>query len=274
MKEKFVLQGLIVVSLAVFFSLLFWPGKIKQEFFLDSVSQDNSRDLSGVGAPQEVPILMYHYVRDPDILPIEDSVGRSLSISSARLISNLNTIQAKGLKTATLRELAEGKINHPSVILTFDDGYEDFYRSGWPILKKYQAKATIFIISSKVGRPGYLSAGQIQELRHGGIEIGSHTVSHPNLTNTSAGNLEIQLNRSKTDLESIIGGKVVSFAYPSGQFNEKVIDQLKESGYISAVTTIEDVAQTENSNQSIYTLPRIRIKEKTDLRQILTDLGF
>ena len=138
-----------------------------------------------------------------------------------------------------------------------------------PILKKYGARATVFVITDRINRPGYLSSNQIQELSSENIEIGSHSVSHPNLTNTGDANIKKQLEESKTELEGITAKEVVSFCYPSGKYNEKVMKAVKVAGFKAAVTTDFDIASLEK--HTLYSLPRLRMKDSTNLEQIFND---
>lgn len=210
---------------------------------------------------------MYHYIRDPDLQ--SDGVGKNLSVSPNSFESQLKIIQSKGLKTATLADFANNKVYEPSVILTFDDGYSDFYTHAWPILTKYGARATVFVITDKINRPGYLTSNQIQQLSSENIEIGSHSVSHPNLTNTGDANIKKQLEESKAELEGITAKEVVSFCYPSGKYNEKVMQAVKAAGFRAAVTTDFDIASLEK--YTLYSLPRLRMKDTTNLTQIFND---
>ena len=273
----YIICDVILVTL-----ILFWPWS-NQTFMTEvpplSIGFEKSLIQTPITEKQQildevnfVPILMFHYIRDPGKLPIDDSTGRSLSVSSNQLNEFLEEISNEQIKMISLKTIVREKIKRRSIVLTFDDGYKDFFTQAWPILKKYQAKATVFVITARINQPGYLSAQEIQELSRSGIEIASHTQSHPNLKNTSEANLKLQLEKSKSDLESLIGQPVYSLAYPSGQFNEQVVQAVADANYLAAVTTQEGIADLEQAE--FLALPRIRMRTKTDLNKTLSSLGF
>ncbi len=214
--------------------------------------QDDSTVPSGQ-AGRYVPILMYHYIRDYQ--NVDDPLGIQLSVSPATLDEQLSTLKTAGFETISLEEFAAGKFKPKSIVLTFDDGYSDHYTAALPILRRYDFTATFFIVSGFIGRTGYMSAPQIQQLKLAGMEIGGHTVTHLNLANAS---YEKAINEISTSMLS----RDPVFAYPSGKYNPETLDIVSGLGIKAAVTTNLGVA-TENSSR--YELPRIRVKERTDL---------
>lgn len=137
-----------------------------------------------------------------------------------------------------MKELNSFSNEDNPVVLTFDDGYKDFYTNAFPILKKYKFKSTIFIITDKVGQNGYMTWEDLSELSESGlVEIGSHSISHPDLSKTSESLQKEQLLKSKSEIETNLGIEVVSFCYPSGKYNETTLRLLPITGYKYAVTT-------------------------------------
>jgi peptidoglycan/xylan/chitin deacetylase (PgdA/CDA1 family) len=132
------------------------------------------------------------------------------------------------------------------VILTFDDGYADFYTTALPILRRHDFRAVAYVVSGFIGRPGYMTAAQVQAADRAGIEIGSHTVDHVNLTTQSSGNLRYELTASKQALEHLLGHPVLSFCYPSGRFNARVVAAVRAAGYRDATTTMFRVVRTRD----------------------------
>jgi peptidoglycan/xylan/chitin deacetylase (PgdA/CDA1 family) len=132
-----------------------------------------------------------------------------------------------------------GRAGLPSrpVILTFDDGYEDFYTTALPVLTSHDFKAVSYVVSGFIGRGGYMSASQIREADRVDIEIGSHTVDHADLTRQSFDGLRYQVMGSKRALEELLGHPVLSFCYPSGKFSPNVVSVVQEAGYSDATTT-------------------------------------
>jgi len=109
------------------------------------------------------------------------------------------------------------------VSITFDDGYESTYTEAFPILKKYGYSATVYVITDLVGKPGYMTREQLRELADAGWEIGSHTTSHPHLTELTPCEVELELATSKAWLAGA-GFKVESFATPYGEYNDEVLE--------------------------------------------------
>lgn len=116
-----------------------------------------------------------------------------------------------------------------SVIISFDDGYEDNYTTMFPILKAHGAKATVFLISDMIGAPGYLTEDQIREMAQSGlVYFGCHTASHCNLTTVSQGAVRKEYSRSVEAIEALTGQPCTALAYPAGKYNASVIEVSKE----------------------------------------------
>jgi peptidoglycan/xylan/chitin deacetylase (PgdA/CDA1 family) len=188
----------------------------------------------------KVPIVMYHYIRvNPDS---RDRMGFGLSVTPADFAAQMDWLARAGYHPITTEDLygylnrARGLPSKP-VILTFDDGYADFYTAALPILKSHDFKATAYIVSSFVGRGGYMTADQIREADRSGIEIGSHSVNHANLARSSIGSVRAELGESKRNLEQMLGHPVNAFCYPSGKFTGAVANEVAAAGYHTATTT-------------------------------------
>lgn len=140
--------------------------------------------------------------------------------------------------------------------LTFDDGYEDFYTDVLPILKKYQAKATLYMICGKVGQKGYLDWKQLRQINASGlVEVGAHTLTHPVLTDQKIAVAEEQIFKSKEKLEKMLGIPVETFCYPYGFFSGEVVTLVKAAGFKAAVSTVRGVDQ---SPENQFYLSRVR----------------
>ena len=188
-----------------------------------------------------VPILMYHYVRTPPD-PNLDRLGWGLSTSPADFVAQMDWLDRNGYHPVTLTELREylaGLRTLPDrpVVLTFDDGYEDFYASAFPVLQAHHFRAVSYVVSGFIGRKVYLSADQVRELDRAGIEIAAHTVDHVDLTRIGQAQLDFEVAGSRQSLEAIVGHPVLDFCYPSGQFNARVVAAVQQAGFQSATTT-------------------------------------
>lgn len=138
--------------------------------------------------------------------------------------------------------------------LTFDDGFLDNYQYAYPLLKKYNAKATIFLATQIEGIEK-LNPEQIQEMSGSKlIEFGAHTQHHVNLLQTSDREAFDEILKSKQDVEALVG-HCSSFAYPFGRYNEKHQQMVREIGFKNAVSTRKKIECCSENNR--FELPRI-----------------
>jgi peptidoglycan/xylan/chitin deacetylase (PgdA/CDA1 family) len=200
-----------------------------------------------------IPIFMYHYIRDHN--DPNDKVDTNLSVSPSIFTSEILKFKELNYNTVSLNEYLNGRANVKSIIISFDDGYDDAYLA-YQTLKQNQMTGTFYIITNRIGTEGYLTASQIKEMADNGMTIGSHTLSHPDLSTASDATATKELTESKRLLESIIGKPVVDFCYPSGKYTQKTIDLVKKAGYKTAVTT---TAASKTNFRSFYELPRLRV---------------
>ncbi len=202
---------------------------------------------------------MYHYVRiNPEP---SDRIGYGLSIEPALFRAHVAFLAERGFTPMTVRDATraltrgEGLPIRP-IALTFDDGYADFFSEAWPVLRERGMTATNYVIIDLLDRPRYLSRAQVRTLSEAGIEIGSHTFTHPDLTALSGGRLRREVVESRLALAEIIGREVESFCYPAGQNNSATRDAVRAAGYRSAVTTVHGYASVESD---VAALPRVRV---------------
>jgi len=138
--------------------------------------------------------------------------------------------------------------------LSFDDGFMDNYQYAYPLLKKYRAKATIYLATQIEGIEK-LNAEQIREMADSGlIEFGAHTQHHVNLLKLSDDEAFAEMQASKQDVEALVG-RCPSFAYPFGRFNAKHQQMAKEIGFQNAVSTRKKVEAYTPENQ--FNIPRV-----------------
>lgn len=204
-----------------------------------------------------VPILMYHYVeyQEPN-----DKIRASLTTSPYTLNLQVETLKNEGYTFMTASELSDvimGQKILPEkpILLTFDDGYRDFYTDAYPILKRYHAKATQYVISGYVNHPNHLTSFQVSEIaKENLVEIGAHTVNHAWLKEKSVEEVGYQASKSKQDLQRLTGKKIVSFAYPYGAFDLSAAQIINASGYTSSVSTIPGIIQSYENRYFLYRL--------------------
>jgi peptidoglycan/xylan/chitin deacetylase (PgdA/CDA1 family) len=206
-----------------------------------------------------VPILMYHHI---------DERGKvsSLSVSPKNFQKQMQFLSRYNYNVISLKELVQSinkkeKLPKNTVVLTFDDGYQDNYIYAYPVLKKYNFPATIFVIVNAIGKERYLNYIQIKEMVSSGIiEIGSHSLSGTYLPGQSRQQLEQEIGISKKILENKLSKKVDFFCYPIGGFTEELQEIVKKYGYKAACTTNRGNKQSY-LNSDIFALKRIKIKD-------------
>ena len=206
-----------------------------------------------------VPIMMYHnvdYVRTP---------GPN-AITPKNFERHMHFLKQHGYQVISLDELVEGiKSGRPffrkSVVITFDDGSIDNYTQAFKILKRYDFPATIFVISDLVGRDGYVTWEQLNEMHSFDIFAGSHTKTHAYLPGTPIEKKELEIVESKKMIEDRLKRQVAYISYPSGGFDEDVKSLVKKAGYKGACTTNRG---HQHLNKDIYELKRIRFSDKDD----------
>jgi peptidoglycan/xylan/chitin deacetylase (PgdA/CDA1 family) len=214
-----------------------------------------------------VPILMYHYIRVNS--DRRDWLGFALSVTPSDFAAQMDWLARNGYHPITAEDLyaylsgARGLPSRP-VILSFDDGYADFYTAALPILRSHDFKAVSYVVSGFIGQPNYMTAAQIVEADRSGIEIGSHTINHADLAKTSAGGVRVQVTASKQALEQLLGHPVVSFCYPSGRFNSSVVSAVAAAGYHDATTT---GSGSTHALPDRYVWGRVRISGSMSLEQ-------
>lgn len=200
-----------------------------------------------------IPILMYHSIsadaeqkRHPYFWT---ATTPAIFAEHMRLLHEQNYLTVS-LEEAVQRLDAPGHSSDKPVVLTFDDGYLDFYTDAFPVLSKYGFGATVFLPTAYIGDTtrrfkgnDCLTWGQIRELQTAGIRFGSHTVTHPQLTTLKTQAIRDELRDSKETIEDKLGCPVTSFAYPFAlpegghAFTHRLRTMLEEAGYQAGVST-------------------------------------
>ena len=197
---------------------------------------------------KSIPVLMYHRV----VPEAPMSSRHGIWVTAQSFEAQLKSLKERGLSTITFEQY-QRFLRHAfdlpdnPVILTFDDGYEDNYTYAFPLLKKYGCSAVIFLVTDPSHRTNCWDADEpqvpllrgehIREMRNAGIEFGSHTVTHPNLTHSSPAEMRKELMDSKEAVEQLMEGEVSSLAYPYGGVNETVKSITAEAGYKFGIAT-------------------------------------
>ncbi|MGL4773821.1 MAG: polysaccharide deacetylase family protein [Clostridium sp.] len=205
-----------------------------------------------------IPIMYYHAIN-----PNEEN---SLILHPDKFREQLKYLLDNGYTPISLSQIygymAEGKkIPKKSVMITLDDGYIDNYTLAYPILKELKVPATIFVQTNRIEDGGSLTKDQMREMSQNGIDIMSHTVSHPHLNSLSYENQLKEVTESKKVLEEILGKEVYAISYPFGDYNKETLKVVKEAGYKIAFRTNEKLMSKDNG---IFELNRIYSNSKKD----------
>ncbi len=216
-------------------------------------------------ANSSIPVLIYHCV-DDNVFGLKD-----LFVSPKNFEAQMNYLKDNGYTPITFQDLGNlGNFTKP-IIITLDDGYMDNFTEAYPILKKFNFKATIFVISGMLGKKDYLTIDQIKEMTDI-INFQGHTITHPDLKKMQVqdiNKLRDELSKSKSDIEAITGKPVNVLAYPAGSYSNGVISVAKEY-YTFAVTTKPGIFKY--GTDSNYEIKRLRVKSTTTLDLFIKNL--
>jgi peptidoglycan/xylan/chitin deacetylase (PgdA/CDA1 family) len=206
-----------------------------------------------------VPILYYHYIRiNPNP---HDRVGFGLSTPPAVFRAQMQYLADHGFHVISLHEAVMAIKNHSGlplrpVVLTFDDGYQDFFTAAVPILRSHGFTATSFVITGRMGWSGFMTPSQVVAADGMGFTIGAHTVDHVALPAQAPAWATWEMKQSKLTLEELLGHPVVDFAFPYGSFNAYDMAQAKRLAFETAVSTLSGTA---HSAGQLFELSRMRI---------------
>lgn len=227
------------------------------------------------GKSVSVPILYYHYIGlNPNPA---DKARDALSVAPDKFDEQLAYLTKAGYSTIDLDTLYAGLNGHISlpakpIILSFDDGYIDFYINAYPILRRYNFRSVAFIPTGLIGTGYYLSWDQIKEMNSSGlVSFEAHSINHPNLVSLSDSDLNLEISQSKKDLSAQIGKPVNFFAYPYGASDERVWQAVKNAGFIGAVGTWVGRIESEGN---IVDMPRMKVGGGWSLTDFKTNLGL
>jgi peptidoglycan/xylan/chitin deacetylase (PgdA/CDA1 family) len=189
-----------------------------------------------------LPILMYHRI---DLLtPSLPAITRRLTVDPRDFAAQMEWLHAHGWHAVTQLQafdaLERGASLPPRpIMITFDDGYRDVWGKASAVLARLHMPATAYIITDRISGPdpSFLTWGDLRLLERRGITIGSHTVTHTELTLLDDSQALTELRDSRATLEQHLGHPVQWFAYPAGREDARVRQLVGEAGYVLAVTT-------------------------------------
>ncbi len=211
-----------------------------------------------------VPIMMYHNVDNTHY-----SEGNW--ITPENFERHMIYLKEHGYNVISLDELVTAikekqHISRKTVVITFDDGFENNYTNAYPILKQYGFPATMFIPSDLVNTKGRLTWEEIKEMAKHGVDIGSHGRVGEYLPSFSKKRQRDEIFTSKRILEDKLGRKISYFAYPIGGFTQDIKKMLVSAGYKGACTTNRGF---DKKNLDVFELNRIKFSNKDNSDIIL-----
>ncbi len=186
-----------------------------------------------------VPVLLYH-----SIAPFEAS---GIWLPKGRFENQIRWLHRNGFTSIRAHEIFSDNLSPKSVLITFDDAYDNVYEEGIPILQDYGFTATIFAISGYCGKRSTWDAGfsirghmnwtRLRELSDMGFEIDSHTHTHRDLTRLSREEIKMEMDLSRKTIQDQIGKPVRFLSYPFGRHTELVRNLAKDLEYIACFSS-------------------------------------
>jgi len=217
-----------------------------------------------------VPILVYHHVR-PTTGYAKSTWSWKMSVTPSLFEKQMQWIADHGYTTVDLNEAArilrdEAPGPEKPVVITFDDNNLNAFENGFPILKKLGLTATWYVITNRFDKPTFLTTAQIKEMAKAGMDIQSHSATHPWLTSLSVTKQKWELEESRKAIEKITGKPVRHLAYPLTMRNAQVINTVRDTAYATA--TIMD-PRPATPKDDLLVLPRIMMTDDTSLAKVL-----
>ena len=210
-------------------------------------------------------VLMYHAVCPPPENP------NKIVTSPGLFEAQMRYLRRRRLRGVSMKELlrADRAGNTRGLIgLTFDDGYENFLQDALPVLERFGFSATVFMVAGMLGgenrwefrfdprpRMQLLTVEGVREVAARGMEVGSHSMTHPKLNHLESEALEDEVGGSRQVLSEILGEGVDGFSYPYGFIDGASVRAVRRANYAYACAVVVRV------EQSGYDLPRITVAE-------------
>lgn len=220
-------------------------------------------------------ILMYHAIETP---PLRHN-RRALYVEPAKLRSQLRELQATGVKFVSLSDWKRHRTHEREVAVTFDDGFQNVLLQGLPVLQELAVPSINYIVAGLIGRTNLwdrdsgaqsqpiMQRSEIDAWLQAGQEIGSHTLTHADLTTLSAKEARREIIESKKLLEDVFGRPVRHFCYPYGRWNPGLRDLVMEAGYETACSSL---GTSNLEHEDPFTLRRLLARHR---RPYATALG-
>jgi peptidoglycan/xylan/chitin deacetylase (PgdA/CDA1 family) len=217
----------------------------------------------------QVPIILYHWIA---VSPINSQyyVPPEKFEEEMKLLRDWGYTSISA--TQLIKAINEGADLPPRpIVISFDDGHLNNYTTAFPIMQKYGFTGVLYIVKNYLGVDQYMNADQVKEMAAAGWEVGSHTISHLDLTALEPERQRREVVDSRTELESALGVPILTIAYPFGLSNSGIIDYAHFAGYIGGMGL---GFTTDQGTTNLYTLQRRDIKGTYDVKQFAAFLPW
>jgi peptidoglycan/xylan/chitin deacetylase (PgdA/CDA1 family) len=217
-----------------------------------------------------VPILMYHVIGDPR----PGAPYPELFVREADFAGQMRWLARHGYQAVTQRDLWNhwhrgGSLPPKPVVVSFDDGYRSVADAALPHLRARSWPGVLNLTVKNLRGRGGLSEARVRTLIAAGWELGSHSLSHPDLTSLDDRTLRHEVARSRAVLRSRFDVPVDFFCYPAGRYDARVIRAVRRAGYLGATTTVEGLARPSEP----YELRRVRVSRSDGAAGLAAHLG-
>lgn len=214
------------------------------------------------------PILLYHHV---------DMNGKNSRyfVDPAMFEQQMQWLYDHGYKTVTTTQLINvikngGQLPERPVVITFDDGDASIYKNAFPIMQKYGFVGVFYLITNYFGSSGVVTVEQVREMLNAGWEIGSHSISHQDLSLNHA-LINSEMNDSRSRLESLFSVTINTFAYPFGRVDEVVTSRAYKYGYLGAMGLGTSYT---HSTATLFYLSREEVRFEYDMAKFISLLPW
>jgi peptidoglycan/xylan/chitin deacetylase (PgdA/CDA1 family) len=200
---------------------------------------------------------MYH--RIDSLKPSLPPITLRLTVAPGDFATQMTWLKTHGYHDVTQLQVFDAlehgtRLPPRAIMITFDDGYRDVFGKASPILRRLRMPATAYVITDRISGSdsSFLTWGNLRALEQRGITIGSHTVTHTELTVLSDAHALDELRQSRATLEKHLGHPVQWFAYPAGAEDARIVRLVREAGYVLAVTTHPGSLQHANDPLELH----------------------
>lgn len=234
---------------------------------------------------QAIPILAYHSIADPD-----NARYAQWCVTPHRFHQHMSVLKQWNYRVFTISQLVDWLVMGkpmPSrcVAISFDDGLQDFQDNAVPILSAFDYPATLYVVAGLIGKSSrwlaplgegnrpILNASELRALSATGIEIGGHSMTHPELDVLDRSTAFAEIRNCKHVLEDVLGEDVRSFAYPHGYASDTTRQLAEDAGYGSAVRVRHALSATGENTFGLSRLVMTESLGKAELFSLLTGHG-